>query len=101
MKRLVVFILCITIIFSSVSIFAVAPDDEIKLIKQRITAIKNNKPYEDKTNMIFVNAINHAHTEYIMKQALIGFNYTIIKQYNLTKSYLVEFESIEECTTEK
>lgn len=95
MKRLVLFVLCVTIIFSSVSTFAVAPDDEIKLIKQRITEIKNNKPYEDKTNMIFVNAINHAHTEYIMKQALIGFNYTIIKQYNLTKSYLVEFESIE------
>ena len=95
MKRLILFVLCITIIFSSVSAFAVASNDEIKLIKQRITEIKNNKPYEDKTNMIFVNAINHAHTEYIMKQALIGFNYTIIKQYNLTKSYLVEFESIE------
>ncbi len=95
MKRILSILLCITVIFSCVSVLATSTDDEIKLIKQRIMEIKNNIPDEDKTNQILVNAIDHTKAERIMREALKDFDYTIVKQYNLTKSYLVEFESIE------
>jgi len=95
MKRILSILLCITVIFSCVSVFAASTDDEIKLTKQRIMELKNNIPDEDKTNQIFVNAIDHIKAERIMREALKDFDYTVIKQYDLTKSYLVEFESIE------
>ena len=95
MKRILSILLCITVMFSCVSVFAASTDDEIKLTKQRIMEIKNNIPDEDKTNQIFVNAIDHTKAERIMREALKDFDYTIVKQFNLTKSYLVEFESIE------
>lgn len=95
MKRILSILLCITVIFSCMSVFAASTDDEIKLTKQRIMEAKNNIPDEDKTNQIFVNAIDHTKAERIMREALKDFDYTIVKQFNLTKSYLVEFESIE------
>ena len=95
MKKVLSIILCITLVLSCVSSFAASTDDEIKLTKQRIMEIKNNIPDEDKTNQIFVNAIDHTKTAIILKEALKDFDYSIKQQFSLTKSYLVEFESIE------
>lgn len=95
MKKLMSILLCIMIIFSCVSAIAASTDDEIKLTKQRITEVKNNALYENKTNQIFVNAIDHSKAERIMQEALKDFDYTIVDKLKLTNSYLVEFESIE------
>ncbi len=95
MKKLLSLIICLTIIFSCVSVFAASTDDEIEYAKQMITEKKNNTPDEEKTNEIFVKAIDNSETEKIIKEALKGFEYEIVKQYELSKAYLVKFESVQ------
>ena len=95
MKRMLSIVICIVMMFSYTGAFAESTAEEIRITKQKITEIKNNTPYEDKTNQIFVNAVDLANTKRIMEIALRNFKYTVIKQYDLTKSYLVEFESVE------
>lgn len=95
MKKLLLTSICLTIIFSCVSVFAASADDKIEYTKQMISEKKNNTSDEEKTNEIFVKAIDNSDTEKIIKEALKGFEYEIVKQYKLSKAYLVKFESVQ------
>lgn len=64
--------------------------------KEIITLIKNSTDSSEKTCDIFVKAIDDDECAEIIEDVLEGYNYEIIKQYELIGSYLVRFNSVEE-----
>lgn len=64
--------------------------------KEIITLIKNSTNSSEKTCDIFVKAIDDNECTEIIEDVLEGYNYEIIKQYELIGSYLVRLSSVEE-----
>ena len=95
MKK-IISLLLVLCIFSLNTMAAISTKEEIAETKKRITETKNNTDISQKTNEIFVNAVKPNECKYILQQALYDFEYEVIKKFNLTDSYLVSFNSVEE-----
>ena len=64
-------------------------------ILEKITKIKNSRSNECKTTKIFVKGMEDNCID-VINEVLSEFDYTVIKQYSLSKTYLLNFDSIEE-----
>lgn len=67
---------------------------EIQKRKERIAEIKSKKPDNEKTTGIFVKSLNDNCID-ILNECLSSYKYEIVKQYDVTGIYLLEFDSIE------
>ena len=68
--------------------------NEIQKRKERIAEIKSKKPDNEKTTGIFVKSLNDNCID-ILNECLSSYKYEIVKQYDVTGIYLLEFDSIE------
>ena len=68
--------------------------NEIQKRKERIAEIKSKKPDNEKTTGIFVKSLNDNCIN-ILNECLTSYKYEIVKQYDMTGIYLLEFDSIE------
>ncbi len=64
-------------------------------IKGEVAVTMMNMPEEIKTNEIFVNLLDETQINSILSENLEGFQYEIIKQMEMSGSYLVGFDTIE------
>lgn len=73
----------------------VESQESIQANKEKIITIKNSRSNEYKTTKIFVKGMEDNCID-VINEVLSEFDYTVIKQYSLSKTYLLNFDSIEE-----